>query len=201
MRIMLLAMGLLLELSASAAWSQDQGAYLGASIGQVEYRDGCRRVSVRCDEKDSSWRVFGGYQFNRYLAVELGYADLGGPKSSGAVPLITTSVELDSDAEVTAWDLNVIGSYPLVDKLFAYGRAGLYRAEVEGFSSSTFNGVTTRSSVSETSTGVILGIGLKYEFLRSLAVRAEWHRYFDVAGEGGSDIDIDVLSVGLLYRF
>jgi hypothetical protein len=32
-------------------------------------------------------------------------------------------------------------------------------------------------------------------------VRAEWHRYFDVKGEGGRDLDVDVLSVGLLYRF
>jgi opacity protein-like surface antigen len=55
-------------------------------------------------------------------------------------------------------------------------------------------------NIDRTSTGGIVGIGLNYALLRSLAVRAEWHRYFDVKGEN-IDVDIDVLSVGLLYRF
>jgi OOP family OmpA-OmpF porin len=208
MRKTLPVIGLLLALVTSSAWSQDRGAYLGASIGQAEYQDGCAGVTLPCDEKGTAWRVFGGYQYNRYLAVELGYADLGGPKSSGVVALTGGTAEFSADSKITAWDLSALGSFPVVDRLSAYGRAGIYRAEAEGTSNFTttgtvtVNGATSGSrSVSETSTGVILGIGLKYEFLRSLAMRAEWHRYFEVGGEGGSDVDVDVLSVGLLYRF
>jgi OmpA-OmpF porin, OOP family len=197
----ILAAATLVTLSAPA-WSQDIGVYVGGSIGQVEYRAACEGVTFPCDEKDTAWRVAAGYQFNRHLAVELGYANLGGPKSGGSLALTSTTVEATSDTEVTAWDLSAIGSVPLVDRLFAYGRAGIYRAEVEGSSSLSVSGVTTSSSsVNESNTGVILGIGLKYEFLRSLAVRAEWQRYFEIAGRDGSDVDVDVLSVGLLYRF
>jgi OmpA-OmpF porin, OOP family len=208
MKSTLTAAGLLLVLSSAPAWSQDHGAYLGASIGAVNYRDACGGITIPCDEKDTSWRVAGGYQFSRYLAVELGYADLGGPKSNGTLTLTTGTATLDTDSKVSAWDLSVLGSLPLVERLFAYGRAGIYRAEVEStthFTTTggvTVNGATSGTSrISETNTGMVLGIGLKYEFLRSLAVRAEWQRYFDLEGSGGTDIDADVLSVGLLYRF
>ena len=38
---------------------------------------------VSCDSKDTAWKFFGGYQFNRNLAAELGYTDLGKIKRVG----------------------------------------------------------------------------------------------------------------------
>src|SRR5262245_58273028 len=115
--------GVLLMMSTSPAWPQDSGVYLGASSGQVEYRGGCADRAVSCDEKDGGLRGFGGYQFNRHVAVELGYADLGGPRSTvatgGSYPVYVIT-------EVTAWDLSALGSFSLRDRLFAYGRAGIY---------------------------------------------------------------------------
>src|SRR6267143_1528389 len=47
----------------------------GGTVGQAEFKDGCRGLAG-CDNKDTAWRILGGYQFNRYFAAELGY-DLG----------------------------------------------------------------------------------------------------------------------------
>jgi opacity protein-like surface antigen len=43
-------------------------------------------------------------------------------------------------------------------------------------------------------TDLSFGLGVSYSFTRNLSVRAEWER-FDV------DADVDLLSVGLVYRF
>jgi len=198
-----LAVAFLLALWSFPAWSQDTGVYLGASIGQADYRDACGDVNVSgCDKTDTSWRVFAGYHFSRYFAAELGYADLGGPKLNGVATFPSgSSAPVSASTDVTAWDLSAIGSFPVTDRLSAYGRGGIYRAEVDASGTVTINGVPSgTSSFSGSNTGAIFGIGLKYQFLRGLAVRAEWHRYFEVKGDG-ADVDIDVLSVGLLYRF
>src|SRR4029453_14758447 len=62
-----------------------RGFYVGASVGQATSTD-CNLPS--CDDKDTSYRVFGGYQFNRNLALEGGYAPLG-EVSGGASKLET----------------------------------------------------------------------------------------------------------------
>jgi OmpA-OmpF porin, OOP family len=192
-----ITVAILAAAAACPAWSQETGAYLGASIGQVEHKEGCEGVSISCDQKDSSWRVFGGYQFNRNLAVELGYADLGESNASG----VQSGVNVSASAEVTAWDVSAIGSFPLLDKLFAYGRAGIYLADTEVSATGTLAGFSRSLSESESNTGLVLGLGLKYEFLRSFAVRAEWKRYFEVGGGEVGESDVDTLSVGVLYRF
>jgi OmpA-OmpF porin, OOP family len=196
--------GAVLLFSFSAAGAQDTGFYLGASIGQADYRSNCTEFTTSCDTKDTAWRVAGGYQFNRYLAVELGYADLGGPKTSTSQTFSGGSFEGNTDSKVTAWDLSAVALFPLVQRLFGYGRAAIYRAEVEGTANFTTTGSATvitpaSGSISETNTGVILGIGLRYELLPSLALRAEWQRYFEVGEE--SKVDVDVIGAGLLYRF
>jgi OmpA-OmpF porin, OOP family len=197
MKKTLSAVAALLAVASAPAWAQDQGAYLGASVGQVEHKEGCEGVTISCDQKDTSWRVFGGYQFNRNLAVEAGYAGLGESNASGVI----SGVNVNATAEISAWDVSAVGSFPLLDKLFLYGRAGIYFAETEVRATGTLAGFSRSSSDEETNTGLILGLGLKYEFLRNFAVRGEWHRYFEVGGGDVGESDVDVLSIGLLFRF
>jgi hypothetical protein len=42
---------------------------------------------------------------------------------------------------------------------------------------------------------------VRFDFLRNLAVRAEWQRYSDVGSSDIGEADIDVLSLGLLFTF
>jgi OOP family OmpA-OmpF porin len=151
-------------------------AYIGGTIGQSEYKDGCAGVAG-CDEKDTAWRILGGYQFNRYFAAELGYHDLGEVSAPGA------------SVEGTAWELVGIGSYPIVDKFSVYGKLGLYRGELEG------------PGVEETNSDVTYGAGLQYDFLKNVGVRGEWQRYSKMGGGNIGETDVDVLSVGVVYRF
>ena len=52
------------------------GWYIGGAFGQTEVALDCAGTTA-CDDSDSGWKIFAGYQFNRNFAVELGYGDLG----------------------------------------------------------------------------------------------------------------------------
>jgi opacity protein-like surface antigen len=52
----------------------------------------------------------------------------------------------------------------------------------------------------KTGTGFTYGLGAEYS-LGKLGVRAEWQRYDNVAGGTLAEDDVDVVSVGLLFRF
>src|SRR3954467_10471470 len=70
-------------LPAVAQWDKSS-AYVGGSIGQSKFKDACsgNPPGVSCDDKDTAWRIFGGYQFSPNFAAELGYHDLGEAKAS-----------------------------------------------------------------------------------------------------------------------
>src|SRR5687767_10640207 len=94
---------------SAAAQSSVNSWYIGGTLGQAELKDACAGVSD-CDEKDTAWRILGGYQFNRHFAAELGYHDLG----EASAPAGTS--------EANAWELVGIGSYPIANQFSIYGK-------------------------------------------------------------------------------
>src|SRR5688572_1012302 len=76
----------------AAAQMGMSSVYIGGSFGQSEVKDGCEGLGgISCDEKDTAWKLFGGFQLTPMFAVELGYADLGEISASAAG--ITASAE------------------------------------------------------------------------------------------------------------
>src|SRR5918999_3462516 len=74
-----------LILSAAQALAQ---SFLGASIGQSEIDDEATRelsliTSGTVDGKDTAWKIFGGYMFNRHFGFESAYVRLGDVRYSG----------------------------------------------------------------------------------------------------------------------
>jgi OOP family OmpA-OmpF porin len=174
----------------AAAQMRMSSAYIGGGVGQSKFKDGCAGGTfpgASCDDKDTSFRLFGGYQFNRNIAAELGYADLGKAKASAA--------GVSEEAKATAWDLSAVGTFPVWQQLSVLGRLGAYHGEGK------LSGVV---SGKKNTTNVTFGVGAQYDFTRNLGVRAEWQRYsklkFEVSGASG-DTDVDVLGVSVLWRF
>jgi len=185
-------------LIATPAWSQDAGFYLGASIGQSRVKDFCDDSGgFSCDDKDTAWKLLGGYQFNRHLAVEAGYTDLGEIGLSGAL----SGVSVRGTIEVTAFELMGVGSIPLMDRFSLYGKLGLYHAETKQNVTGSLGAVTVTDNEKEKNTDLTFAFGARFDITRNLGVRAEWQRYLDVGGGEIGEDDVDVLSVGLLYRF
>jgi OOP family OmpA-OmpF porin len=165
--------------AAGSAFAQQpslSSAYIGGTLGQAEYKDGCNGLTD-CDEKDAAWRILGGYRFNQYFAAELGYHNLGEASAqAGAV-------------EGSAWEVVGVASYPVIDKLSVYGKLGAYRGELEA------------PGAKETNADLTYGLGLQYDVLKNVGLRGEWQRYNKMGGGEVQETDVDVLSVGVVYRF
>jgi len=167
----------------------ESGWLVGGSVGQSKFNVDCR--GANCDDTDTAFRVFGGYDFNRHFGVELGYADLG--------KLTVSSGPVSGDLKATVWDLLAVGKLPIADKFSLYGKLGMYRAEtkvsgsVAGFGS---------GSQKDNNTDLTYAIGGGYDFNKNLGVRLEWQRYSKVGSDNtGGDGDIDVYGIGVVYRF
>lgn len=167
--------------------------YAGASIGQSSAKDFCNGLSgpgVTCDDQDTAWKVFGGYQFHPNVAIELGYADLGEAKASGGGATFTD--------KATAWDLTGVGSWSFANQFSVYGRFGFYHGEVKSDASLVGFG---SASDSKTTTDITFGLGARYDITRNIGVRAEWQRYADMKDAADGKSDVDVLSIGVVYVF
>jgi OOP family OmpA-OmpF porin len=182
---------------STPAWCQDAGFYIGGALGQAEHKDACEDAGISCDQKDTAWKVFAGYQFNRYIAAEAGYADLGKSTANGVVDGVT----LRANFEITAWEVVAVGSFPVMDRLSLFGKAGLYRAELERTGTGTIGAITVPLDEKESNNDVTFGVGARFNLTRNLAVRAEWQRYLDVGGDEVGQSDVDLLSVGVQFRF
>lgn len=175
-------------LVAAPAFAQDQGWYVGLHFGQAQAKDACDDLSgagVSCDDKDTAFRILGGFQLNKNFAVELGYNDFGEVSASG--PGGSASIE------AKAWELTAVGSWPFTPNFSAYGKLGLYRGDTDA----TAPGV----SASETNTDLTYGIGVRWDFTKNLGVRAEYQIYQDVGGGDIGESDVNVMSVGVIWKF
>ena len=166
----------------------DTGLYLGGAVGGSKFRHACDGIpgGVSCDEKDFAARGFVGWQFNRYFGLELGYADLGKAEVSTA--------GISGSVKARGADLVGVATFPISDLFGIYGKLGVARTKV------TANAPGINAS--DTSNNLTFGAGLRYNFTRNFAARAEWQRYHDVGdanttGQG----KIDFFSAGLLYGF
>ena len=102
---------------------------------------------------DVGGKVFAGYQFNRYVAVEGGIASLGGITerwTSSGSEFRTISPFLRAFAYG-------VGTWPIAEDFGLFGRLGVgWTADV----------------------GVAGGLGLKYEFNENVGIRFEAERFY-----------------------
>jgi OOP family OmpA-OmpF porin len=160
---------------------------LGVSAGQASFDVSCPAASS-CDDTDTAWRVFGGLEVNEYISMEVGYADLGKAEISGAT---------SGTAEANGMTFHVIGNLALNPSFSLIGRGGMSILDL--------NVETTGGEVldeGDTDVAWSFGVGAQYNVTQALGLRVEWERYFDVGDEHTTgQMDIDLLSAGLIYKF
>ena len=187
----------------AAAQSMDpSGIYLGGSLGRSQYKDTCKNLFIPCEDQDTAWRFFGGNQFNRNWAMELGFADFGEAQGTGPIPAGGTA---EMKVHSYAFDLTGLGSLYLTERLSLFGRLGAYMGRTaRDITFSNFPAVND----SKTNSGFTFGAGLGYN-LGPLGLRLEWQRYDNIGTNQNSAIqgqpsgtdEIDVFSLALLIRF
>lgn len=196
-------------MASPSVMADDAGWYIGSSIGQSRAKidnagitnsllgSGFTTTSINDDDRDLGYKIFGGYQFGKYFAVEGGYFDLG---KFGYTATTVPAGTLTGSIKLKGINLDLVGTLPLTEKLSALARVGANYAEANDTFSGTGAVNVLNPNPSKRDTNYKYGVGLQYAFNEAFAMRAEAERYRidDAVGNKG---DIDLLSVGLIYRF
>lgn len=193
-----LGAALLIPATAAVAQQPQASWYVGGSAGQSEFKRTCEGLLIGCDEGDTAWRAFGGYQYSRHVAFELGYADAGEAEAAGTIGGQPATFK----RKVRAWDLSGLVLVPMGERFAFFGRLGIMRDETK------FTGTLLGAPVaaSEKHFGWTYGLGAQAAF-GALGLRAEWQRYPTTGGNElapflpNPEDDVDVFSLGLLVRF
>jgi OmpA-OmpF porin, OOP family len=197
-------------LAGGSAFAQDSGdTYFGLSAGQANSHFDEGRIarsvlppavtigSLADDTRGKAFKLFGGYQFNRNLALEAGYFNLGQfGLSANTAPAGT----LAGRFKVQGFNLDLVGTLPLSTNLSAIGRVGAQYAKVRSDFSATGAASPTLGSRTDKGTNVKYGVGLQYAFSPSVLLRGEVERY-RVAEPMGGRGNINVASLSLVFPF
>lgn len=194
---------------ASAAEADDTNWYFGASIGRTDEGVNFDRVfsatlppglaitSYTEGGKDVGFKLFTGYRFNRFVSLEAGYFDLGDfTYESTTNPAGQQFGKLGVDG----WNIDVVGTLPLTQKLSALARFGFNAADTKSRFSGSGAVPPAPFSIRETNGNYKYGLGLQYALADTFDVRLEAERY-RVDEPSGSKGDIDMISAGFVYRF
>jgi OOP family OmpA-OmpF porin len=144
--------------SAGQALAQDsdeqQGAYIGGGVGDF----GAEIDAINFDESATSYKLFGGWRFNQYLAFQFDYLDLGSPD---------TSVGLQNlEVETSGYAARIEGTLPLsFFELFA--TAGLLFSSADA----TLGGTEV---FDESDNDPVYSVGAGFEVAERLILRLEY---------------------------
>jgi len=195
-------------LASTCAWSADSGWYAGTSIGQSQASiddariaagllgNGLATTSISNVNRDLGYKVFGGYQFNKVFALEGGYVNLG---KFGFVANTAPMGSLTGEIELHGINLDAVGTLPITEKFSVFGRIGAAYLQANDTFTGTGAVIPHNPNPSSRETNLKVGLGLQYAMSDAMSLRAEIERYRidDAVGNQG---DVDLVSVGLIYR-
>jgi len=110
---------------------------------------------------------------------------------------------LSAEVEASGPYVEAVGIIPL-QRFELFGKVGAMYATTETtFSTSgavvLAPGVARSNKDSEVE--FKLGVGGSFSITRNLAIRAEYERYFEVGTSNTGEGDIDLISIGIVFRF
>jgi len=170
-----------------------------------------------------SWMIYGGYQLNRFLAIEALYTPIGeysrwdsghsmsisGTSSRNNTPVknVLSDYKTMDSLKLDGFGLTALANLPIYRRFSVIGRCGTFRWSGKLNHATTFyNSVVTLNPVNSTDKGSgfspLLGLGGIYEFKHGFSLRAEWLRIKSVGGNlstGKSQVNIS--SIGAQIKF
>lgn len=179
--------------AANESFNTNTGFYVGGQAGfaNMHYTGSSYTLPFSLNSVDNvqfATRIYGGYSFLDWLAVELGYDYFGYPK------FIFTPTGNDQDFLQQGIDLVGKASVPLnygFGLYFKAGAVGVHRGALHQ-RDGEFVDKEANSRISP-----LAGIGATYAFTNNMAVDISWSRSLSV-----SDLPkIDLFGVGIIYKF
>lgn len=204
-----LGMAVIVACASQLAFADDAEWYGGVNVGQSKSKiddariargllgSGFATTSIADDNRDTGYKIFAGRQLNRNFAIEGGYFDLG---KFGFTAQTLPAGTLNGTIKLSGFNLDLVGLLPITDRFSAFGRVGVNYAKAKDTFSGTGLVSVRNPNPEKRDTNGKYGFGLQYALSDSLHMRAEVERYRinDAVGNKG---DVDLASVGLVYRF
>ena len=202
-----------LVLAAPCAFAQSSidntGMYMGIGAGDSKAKfnhdsaaqnalgTGVTPGPLSVDERGNAYKIYLGFPMSPNWAVEAGYFNLGRFGFDGST---TPPGTVSGSAKIQGLNLDLVGTLPITDRWSLLGRVGAAYAETQSSISGTGAGEVAASSASKRDTHYKYGFGTQYAFTPALTLRLEGERY-RVNNMVGQHSDVDLISLGLIYRF
>jgi len=177
------------------------GTYIGGSLGRGETRhlgldqigDGSV-LTGKADGKDSSWKIFAGFNVFSFVRAEFDYRDYGQVSFSAMSDGSGTTYAagpVDGIADTSAVSIAGLAVFD-AGKFKLFAKSGISRWRTETTVRHSFGGV----SASKTDgSDPLYGVGGAWDFPGPGGLRLEFERITKTGG------DLDLLSVGIHLRF
>ncbi len=184
----------------SPAWMEQQVAQgMGLPPGSL---DGM--LGRTTHELDIGGKVFVGYRFHPYGAVEAGYSNLTLSRYfkfdyQGAGTLAGT--ELNGKYYASAWWIGLVGTYslPVHPALSFYGKVGAAYTKAEF--DVTGAGIPYQSNAKAYKWNPLLAIGAQYDFTPNWGARLEYESYGRIGDAGTTgEVDARLITLDVLYK-
>lgn len=180
--------------------------YVGGDLGQSRFTakppSGYSLDGISQSRSSTAFELFAGYKVNPYIAVELGYLDLGKYRVSGERGIDSAN----ASAKASGFTLAALWKYPINEQWSVFARTGMLvgSAKTELFVSNPPKSATyTQKNYS----GVlpVLGLGVAYAIDKQWELRAQYQDIgaTSVAEYAGSRVKLkdSLWSLGLSYAF
>lgn len=204
---------------AAAATSPQSGTadsprwYGGINAGQSRVKTNNGRTDSRLiaagaatattafeQERTTAYKLYGGYQFNRNVAVEGGYFDLG--RFSSVTSTTGPTGALASESKPRGMNLDAVGMLPVpyANNLSVFARVGAHATKTNDTYAASGSVAVATPTTGKWDTNLKLGVGLQYDLTKSVGLRGEVERYRlnDAFNERR---EFDVYSLGLTIKF
>ncbi len=183
---------------AGGFFDDTAGFYAGAGIGRADLDNPCPGSTnlVDCDDNGTAWKVYGGWQMNRWLSAELGYvnlpdADFNGQTGGGA--------GLNGDIDTWGITAHAVGKIPIpigaLDRISVLGKAGVVYWDRER------NANLSAYDDDDSGVDFAWGVGAEYTISDRIGIRGEWERFENVGDSDVGEGDVDLWTVSVNYKF
>ena len=187
-----------------AAWSRVSDDTIDAINGALlPVVPGAAFSIVNKDKRSGVGEVLIGYSFNRYFALEAGYASLGQTQANIDFRAGLSSVgNFNLTYNMRAAFIDAVGLFPLSEKWAVLGRAGAAYSQVHAdFKGEPISVITSTNDQTENKVLPKFGAGVDYRANNSFTIRGQWERYKMPDPFTEDKFNVDTATLVVLYHF
>ncbi|HZZ94628.1 MAG TPA: porin family protein [Usitatibacter sp.] len=166
--------------------------YFGVGVGQGHFNKSGTDLTgfdnAQVSNSETTYTIRAGWRFHPYMALELGYYDLGKYSFHGR-PFGTT-LDIDGQAKAKSVGLSLVGIVP-IRQFDLYGRIGYARSELKINASAPL--APTPVNGKDKQNEATYGVGGRWNFTPQWGLFAEWMK--------NDKIDVDSYLIGVDFRF